>query len=548
MAKLLTILLSISLLACNSKQELSANQKLYLTAKVWGFLKYYHPAVNNGQINWDQELTTILHKLPAVNDREEFSTLLINWIESLGDVAPAKNSNYDSSKSFNRNFDLSWFENEFFTGDLANRLRYIEKNRSQRLHYIIKGFDVGQIEIANEPIYTASQWSDQNIRLITLFRYWNMIEYFYPYKYKMDKRWDDLLHYFIPKFKEVNNETDYHLHICELTASLGDSHSFFITDLIRTYAGNKFIPARFSILNEKAVITGFYDDSLARIDDIRLGDAVWEVNKIPIYDIYLKNRKYIGGSNEAIKELGHAWRWIFNGSTDSVNITFERDGIVKNKTIRRYTHSTFKSADAPPVKWKKINGTIGYVNMEEEVVMEEDLPAMMKELEDTKAIIFDFRKYPEFIIDDLLGYLNPEPRESAKAIEADLTYPGRFNWTEPVLVGNHNPDHYKGKVILLVNDDTQSRSEYFVMAMQTVKGSITIGRQTSGADGDVLPYTFFDDKTSWITGRGIFYPDGKETQRVGIAIDIEVPLTREDITKGRDAILEKAIEVAMTVQ
>jgi len=548
MAKLLTILLSISLLACNSKQELSANQKLYLTAKVWGFLKYYHPAVNNGQINWDQELTTILHKLPAVNDREEFSTLLINWIESLGDVAPAKNSNYDSSKSFNKNFDLSWFENEFFTGDLANRLRYIEQNRSQRLHYIIKGFDVGQIEIANEPIYTASQWSDQNIRLITLFRYWNMIEYFYPYKYKMDKRWDDLLHYFIPKFKEVNNETDYHLHICELTASLGDSHSFFITDLIRTYAGNKFIPAKFSILNEKAVITGFYDDSLARIDDIRLGDAVWEVNKIPVYDIYLKNRKYIGGSNEAIKELGHAWRWIFNGSTDSVNITFERDGIVKNKTIRRYTHSTFKSADAPPVKWKKINGTIGYVNMEEEVVMEEDLPAMMKGLEDTKAIIFDFRKYPEFIIDDLLGYLNPEPRESAKAIEADLTYPGRFNWTEPVLVGNHNPDHYKGKVILLVNDDTQSRSEYFVMAMQTVKGSITIGRQTSGADGDVLPYTFFDDKTSWITGRGIFYPDGKETQRVGIAIDIEVPLTREDITKGRDAILEKAIEVAMTVQ
>ena len=82
------------------------------------------------------------------------------------------------------------------------------------------------------------------------------------------------------------------------------------------------------------------------------------------------------------------------------------------------------------------------------------------------------------------------------------------------------------------------------MAMQTVEGAVTIGRQTSGADGDVLDFTFFDDKRSWITGRGVYYPDGRETQRVGIAIDIEVPLILEDIKNDRDAILEKAIEVA----
>lgn len=547
MKKLLTIFLFISLVGCTHKEELSADQKLYLTAKVWGFLKYYHPGVNNSPINWDNELIATLKKLPDVNNKEELSTLYIHWIESLGEVELAQpRDESKNSNSFDKNFNLSWFENTFFTKDLTDRLRYIEKNRSQKLQYVTEGY-VGQIEITNEPHYAASQWSDQNIRLITLFRYWNVIEYFYPYKYKIDKGWDDLLHYFIPKFVDVKTEVDYHLLICELAASLCDSHSFFVTDLIRNYAGNKFIPAKFSILHKKAVITGFYDDSLARVDDIQLGDVILEVNNIPVYDVYLKNKKYIGGSNEAIKELGNSWRWIFNGGTDTVNITFERGGIVKEKTIRRYTYSTFKPVEPTPVKWKKINTSIGYVNMEEDRVMAEDLPTMMKELEDTKAIIFDFRTYPEFIIDELLEYLNPEPREAAKAIQPDLTYPGRFTWTAPVLVGKHNPGPYKGKVIILVNDDTQSRSEYFVMAMQTVDGSITIGRQTSGADGDVLAYTFFDEKTSWITGRGIFYPDGKETQRVGIAIDIEVPLTIEDIAKGRDAILEKAIETAMKV-
>lgn len=543
MTKILTILLSISLLGCSHKQELSSDQKLYFTAKVWGFLKYYHPAVNTGKINWDNELISITEKLPAANNREELSEIFIKWIESLGAVPPVRNVNYDSSNSFNKNFSLTWFENEYFTENLANQLRYIEQNRTQKLHYVTKG-DVGQVEITNEPTYNASQWSDQNIRLITLFRYWNVIEYFYPYKYIMDKKWDNILQYFIPKFQNIKTESDYHLLIRELTISLCDSHAFFTTDLIRSYAGNKFIPAKFRILNDKAVIYDFYDDSLARLDDLRLGDAISAANNIPVSEIYLKNEKYINGSNAAVKKLGYSFRWIFNGSTDSITITFERDGIVKNKTIRRYDFSAFKQVDSQPVNWKKLNSTVGYVNMEEGLVMTDDLSTMMKELEDTKAIIFDFRNYPEFIIDELLSYLNSKPKDFARFIQPDFTYPGRFRWTESVRCGNNNPNPYKGKVIILVNDDTQSRSEYFVMAMQTIEESITIGRQTSGADGDVVEYTFFDKKTSWFTGRGVFYPDGTETQRVGIKIDIEVPLTLEDITNGRDSILEKAIETA----
>ena len=144
----------------------------------------------------------------------------------------------------------------------------------------------------------------------------------------------------------------------------------------------------------------------------------------------------------------------------------------------------------------------------------------------------------------MLGYLNSEPKVVAKATKPDLSYPGKFVWDKPFPIGKNNPNPYQGKIIILVNEDSQSRSEYFVMAMQTVEGAVTIGRQTSGADGDVLDFTFFDHKRSWITGRGVYYPDGRETQRVGIAIDIEVPLILEDIKNDRDAILEKAIEVA----
>ena len=46
-----------------------------------------------------------------------------------------------------------------------------------------------------------------------------------------------------------------------------------------------------------------------------------------------------------------------------------------------------------------------------------------------------------------------------------------------------------------------------------------------------------------ITGIGIYYPDGRETQRVGIVVDREVKPTIKGVIEGRDELLEKAIEI-----
>jgi C-terminal processing protease CtpA/Prc len=41
----------------------------------------------------------------------------------------------------------------------------------------------------------------------------------------------------------------------------------------------------------------------------------------------------------------------------------------------------------------------------------------------------------------------------------------------------------------------------------------------------------------------VYYPDGTETQRVGIIPDIYVTPTIKGIKEGRDELLEKAIEI-----
>ncbi len=46
-----------------------------------------------------------------------------------------------------------------------------------------------------------------------------------------------------------------------------------------------------------------------------------------------------------------------------------------------------------------------------------------------------------------------------------------------------------------------------------------------------------------ISGLGVYYPDGKETQRIGIVPDIEVKRTIQGVREQRDELLEKAIEL-----
>ncbi len=73
--------------------------------------------------------------------------------------------------------------------------------------------------------------------------------------------------------------------------------------------------------------------------------------------------------------------------------------------------------------------------------------------------------------------------------------------------------------------------------------AMVIGSTTAGADGNVSPIIFPGNIRTMISGIGVYYPDGTETQRVGIIPDIEVKPTIKGIKEGKDKVLEKAIEI-----
>jgi C-terminal processing protease CtpA/Prc len=101
--------------------------------------------------------------------------------------------------------------------------------------------------------------------------------------------------------------------------------------------------------------------------------------------------------------------------------------------------------------------------------------------------------------------------------------------------------HYAGKIVILVDEVSQSQAEYTTMALRTAPGAVVVGSMTAGADGNVSNFALPGGLRTMISGIGVFYPDGKPTQRVGIVSDVEAKPTLEGIREGRDEVLEIGI-------
>ena len=532
-----------------AKQSLTETEKLATTAKVWGFLKYYHPNVASGKYDWDKELFTILPQIEKAKNKKEFSEVLENWITSFGEVKKIETIAVSNEiKYFDKNLNATWLNNpHFFSKSLSEKLTFILENRLQTNHfYYRKGEpkpDAISYEFSNEIKYPEYDWKDRNFRLLALFRYWNYVEYFFPYKYVMDQNWDDVLYEMLPKFNTASTQLEYHLLMRELVIKLNDLHAFLGTKVMLEKFGKKQIPVGIRVVDDKVLINQIYNDSLAKISDIRVGDIITKVGGKTIPEILKESRKYLDGGNDVLR-ASHSWYHIFNGHTDSVKVEYNREGKVAEKYIYRYTANLFRRTNKEFGQWKLLDGNIGYVNLRE--VYPEDIEGIMTKLKSTKAIVFDLRLGAHDTNYILAEYLNPEPKEFAKFIDPDVTYPGRFIWRESEMCGKTNPDYYKGKVIALVNQFTQSHGEYSAMCLQSAPNTTVIGSQTAGADGGVIRFEILDGFNTQFSGLGVFYPDGRETQRIGIVPDIKVKPTILGLRDGKDEVLERAIQFIET--
>jgi hypothetical protein len=188
------------------------------------------------------------------------------------------------------------------------------------------------------------------------------------------------------------------------------------------------------------------------------------------------------------------------------------------------------------------NGQIGYISPAR--YHNSDLEQIKKLFSKTKGIIIDMRCYPsDFMPFTFVPFIKTGNAAFVKFRIGDLGHPGYFINTQPLV--NKGTGEYKGKVIVIVNEVTQSSAEYTTMAFQSAPNVKVLGGTTAGADGNVSQIVLPGHLMTMFSGLGVLYPDGTDAQRNGTRIDVKVQPTIQGIRDGKDELLEKAQDMIM---
>ncbi|HCA07600.1 S41 family peptidase [Chryseobacterium sp.] len=529
-----------------SAQSLSETQKLESLCKVWGFLKYYHPRVANGDFEWDQELLKKIDEVDHIRDIDQLNELYFNWINNLGKVDECKKCSKEDKEKvyFLRNFDLSWINDQhLFTEKVSRQLSFIQNNRNLGSnHYVGNGGK--KVYFKNENSY-GSKFTSKQISLLELFRYWNLVEYFFPYKYLTDQNWNDVLTEMIPKFLSIKNDENYHLTLAELVTKVDDSHAFLYSPLINANLyGRRKVPVEYMYAEGKLVVTKILTNKLNGETPLKKGDVIYDVNGRTISQMVNSLGKYVPASNSWGKITKVKSLFLFSNN-DSITVKIERDGQNLSLSTKTYLLKDIVWEKPSAIqKWKFLDADqkTGYVNMG--IIEKSDLDDMYRELKSAKSIIFDLRNYPKQTIFPLSRMILPEKSIYYQFNFPETDYLSKF-YSAKNTIGRKNPDYYKGNVVVLADENTQSQAETTTMMFKQHPKAKVIGSNTSGANGDIIRFKIADLDTCF-TGLGAYYPDGRETQRIGIIPDIVVKPTVKGILEGKDEVLERALEYIKT--
>ena len=521
--------------------------------RVWGYAKYHHPVFCDTlcRVDVDSALFALLPQVVHA-DRVTRNRHLLDWVRSLGDYTPNR-VDYEQSLApleLVSTVDLAWTRDTILLGcdlsHLLQDLRYAERGENYylRMGTMENGPGYHYLSLRNEKSYPTPQM-DSGLNLLTLFRLWNVIEYYAPNRSLTLHPWDEVLSTYI---RLVGAETDpvrFSRLYMRLIRELNDGHAYAPIEML---FGQRMLPV-WPLQAEGRLFVGYSGDSA-----LKRGDEVVAIDGEPISERLELLREYASRSNEA--SLRQALRFYgLCTRRDTAEVVRRRAGVCDTLRVATVPYGSvsplYDPAQLEQPPFRLLVDSVGYIYAG--TFSREHLAEVGQTLPRTRALIIDLRTYPLKVDGALIALIGQSLRTESvvvrQALYQTLALPGLFYRQEQWLfedfgeVAARCTEPYKGRVILLVDEMTQSNPEFQAMALQSCPQTLTIGSPTSGADGDIVWIPLPGQLTSF-SGVGTLYPDGTQTQTVGVRLDIEVLPTAEGLQAGRDEVLERALELA----
>ena len=517
---------------------------------LWGFIKYYHANVNSGDYNMDAALFRLLPKVLSATNTSEANAAMERWVDDFGKPAICKKcSDPKPSSTIKLTPDYGYlFTAGNFPATLTGKLDYIKHNRSgnEESYYIEAGPGVGNPVFKHEMSYSNTTYPDAGTRLLALYRYWNMVQYFFPDKHLIGEDWNKVLTEFIPEFCNAADSQAYQVACLKLIARIHDTHANIWSGgiALAKMKGDYAAPFIATFIEDKLVVTGYQIINTELTDKIKIGDVIERIDGQSVDELVKKYLPLTPASNyeTQLRDMPTYRGYLLRSNKQNAELTIQRDGHNTDVTLTRIPVDLIGRKTTDTIGYKMLPDNIGY--MYPALLNDNDLPKIKEQFENTKGFVIDMRCYPSvFMTFSYADWLKPASSPFVTFTAGRMDYPGYFDIVEGPENGKKNKNYYKGKVVIIVNAETQSSAEYQTMALCTAPKVTVIGSTTAGADGNVSQILLPGGLSTMFSGIGILYPDGTESQRKGVKIDKVVKPTIKGIKEGRDELMEEALRI-----
>lgn len=503
-------------------------------SRIWGFAKYHHPAFASRSINADAEYFCLLNEVLQAPDSMK-NDICLKWISGLGPYAIRDKEDDENIETFN---DFNWISDSLHLGKALSDSLMRLRNADPENNRYVKQTPVNVSYIETQ--YSDIPKDDVAYRLLGVAKFWNAVDSYSPNRNLTDRPWDDVLAEYIAL--AFDRSVSFSALYSRMVSELCDTH---VNSWYVPIFGGRFVPLMCQFAEDRLFVT----DTCSLVpNNFEIGDEIILIDSVSPIKRLDELAPYIPHSNRSSLLRDGSYATLLTAKNEAC-VEYVRGGktyttMISSVDGSKFVNRRFSSQNtSTKPEFKKVAGGIGYINISNLTCKDEqDLENFLASCD---KLIIDLRAYPAEY--DVLHKLLPtfffsQAREAAEVLLPQAHRPGGFIRTTVSTRKTSDPDKlYKGKVVLLVNAHSQSMSEYFTMFLQTIPGSVTVGSQTAGADGDVtriqLPYASFN-----ITGAGICYPDGTNAQRNGVKIDKVVEPSAEGMIRGVDEQLQVAID------
>ena len=472
------------------------------------------------------------------------------WLEGLGDPEEC-DPRAELPVELHLTPDLDWIRDRGLLGHvLSERLQLIYDRRPADVehYYVTHARGVGNPTFSAETSYPAQPLPDAGFRLLAVYRFWNIVEYWFPYRDVIGEDWEGVLAEFVPRVMAASTLDEYRLTMIELSVRINDTHAKVWAHVhLQPPRGSSELPVVLRFIEGKAVVTGFSHAVPGPPTGLQIGDVIEEIDGRPVDSLVAEWRPYYSASNQPSRLRDIALN-LTRGDADSVRVTGTRTTGAFAVTAERVPiddldRTAGRTHDLPGETFQLLSDEVAYLKLSS--VVAADIGEYMARAARSDVLVVDIRNYPsEFVVFALGGCLVTESTEFVRFTTGDAANPGAFSWRAGPKLKPLEP-HFSGTVVILVDEVSLSQAEYTTMALRAAPNSIVVGSTTGGADGNVSSIPLPGGFSSMISGIGIFYPDGTPTQRVGIVPDLEVRPTIAGVRAGHDEVLEAGVSFAL---